>query len=81
MQQDRISIGKLIAWICFVGFVTWLDWVGVLIGFSSRLSLAARLIIYAVVAICAAFAVLRTLRNAPIQRTILALSLVWLLVL
>jgi hypothetical protein len=81
MEQDRISIGMLIGWLCFVGFLTSLDWLGFLMLFSSRLSLAARLIIYAVVAICAAFAVLRTLRNAPIQRTILALSLVWLLVL
>jgi hypothetical protein len=81
MEQDKIISGGLIGWLCFVGFVTRLDWLGFLILFSSGLSLAARLIIYAVVAICAAVAVLRMLRNAPIQRTILALSLVWLLVL
>jgi apolipoprotein N-acyltransferase len=81
MEQHKTISSGLISWLCFVVFLTWVDWIGFLSMVSSRFTLAARVAIYLFVALCAAVAVLRAFRFCSIQRTISALSLIWLLVL
>jgi len=84
MQRDSKDWLILIPWLCFVGFVTWFDWLGgfayffisIGVGFS-RIMFFLTLIILLV----AFRAVLRSAHMAHLQRDLLVLGLVWLVVL
>jgi hypothetical protein len=80
MERHKSISGGLIGWLCFVGFVTWLDWLGLIPYFIVGFGRFAFFLIV-IVLLFALGAVLRSAHMARLQRAILVLSILWLLVL
>jgi hypothetical protein len=84
MEQHKIISGELIGWLCFVGFMTWLDWLGFFTMLIALFGVRASQVIYlgvALILLCGIVAVFRTKDYSRFLRALLALGLVWLLVL
>jgi preprotein translocase subunit Sss1 len=84
MLQHKTSIGLLIVWVGFVGFVIWLDWLGgiayILAGFPVWFGRSVFFLVV-IVLLLALSAVLLSKHMAWLQRDLLTIGMVWLLVL
>jgi hypothetical protein len=79
-----LATGLLIVWACFLAFVTWLDWLGVLTFLVAILPLWLSQGMYFLLVIVLLIwlrAVLGSAHRSRLARSVLALSIVWLLVL